>query len=85
MQTLLKRDHTVSRKTASDAETPKPDPKKQAGTLIRVSDDFANSIRRAAQFEDISIADFASRYLADVVERVYRDAVVKEAKRFDKK
>lgn len=48
--------------------------------VIRVSDGFAEAIGRAASFEKISVAEFATRHLLPVVEKRYRDAVLKEAK-----
>lgn len=54
---------------------------KRHGTLIRVSDDFAAAITRAASFKEISVAEFATKHLLPIVERLYRDDVLKEAKR----
>ena len=56
-------------------------PPKRYGTLIRVSDEFAEAIGRAASFEEKSIAEYATAHLLPVVEKRHRDAVIKEAKR----
>jgi hypothetical protein len=54
---------------------------KRYGTLIRVSDEFADMITRASSFEGISVAEFATKYLFPITEKRYRDAVLKEANR----
>ena len=51
------------------------------GTLIRVSDPFAEAIRSASSFERMSIAEFADTVLRPLVEKRYREAVENEAKR----
>jgi hypothetical protein len=58
------------------------DPKRY-GTLIRVSDEFAESIRRASSFEGVSVAEFAALHLLPIVERRYKEAVLKEARRVE--
>jgi hypothetical protein len=55
---------------------------KRYGTLIRVSDGFADVLRSASQAERMSMAEFADTYLKATVEKRYRDFVLKEAKRF---
>jgi hypothetical protein len=67
---------------AKKKPTAKGEPKSY-GTLIRVSDDFANALRAAASFEKLSMAAFATAYLQPVVEKRYRDAILKEAKRIE--
>jgi hypothetical protein len=62
-----------------------PSDSKRYGTLIRVSDEFAQAIRDAASFEKLSISEFANNHLLAVVQKRYRDAVVKEAKRMEGK
>lgn len=54
---------------------------KRYGTLIRVSDGFAEAITRAASFEKLSVAEFADKYFLALAEKRYRDAVLKEARR----
>lgn len=54
---------------------------KHPSKFIRVSDDFAAAITRAASFKEISVAEFATKHLLPIVERLYRDDVLKEAKR----
>lgn len=53
------------------------------GTLIRVTDEFAEAIKRSASFEGSSIADYANRHLLPIVEKRYRDAVLKEARKME--
>jgi hypothetical protein len=53
------------------------------GTLIRVSDEFAEALKKAAQFELASMAEFANAVLLPIVEKRYRDAVLREAKRME--
>ena len=56
-------------------------PPRRYGTLIRVSDEFAEAIGRAASFEGKSVAEYATAHLLPVVEKRYRDAMIKEARR----
>jgi hypothetical protein len=60
-----------------------PSDLKRYGTLIRVSDEFAEAIRDAASFEKLSVAEFATKHLLDRVRKRYREAVLKEAKRVE--
>jgi hypothetical protein len=73
--TALLEDPVAKKKNASKAEP------KQYGTLIRVSDEFAEAIRQASSFEKVSQREFADLHLLLVVQKRYRDAVLKEAKR----
>jgi hypothetical protein len=54
---------------------------KQYGTLIRVSDEFAEAIRQASSFDAVSMREFADLHLLPAVRKHYRDAVLREAKR----
>jgi hypothetical protein len=56
---------------------------KRYGTLIRVSDVFAEALGDVTRFEKISVAEFADRHLLPVVRKRYRDAVLREAKRME--
>lgn len=58
---------------------------KRYGTLIRVSDAFADALRNAASFEKMSIAEFADAYLRPATEKRYKEAVLKEARRMEGK
>jgi hypothetical protein len=53
------------------------------GTLIRLSDQFAEALGEAARFENMAMGDFADKYLLSVVRKRYREAVLKEAKRLE--
>jgi len=68
-------------KKKSDGKT---EPKRY-GTLIRVSDAFADALRNAASFEKMSIAEFADSYLRPATEKRYKEAVLKEARRMEGK
>lgn len=50
-------------------------------TLIRVSDEFADAIRKASALTDVSHSDFADTHLLAIVQRIYRDTLAKESKR----
>jgi hypothetical protein len=78
MLAVASKEMPVAKKKASEKDQPK-----RYGTLIRVSDEFAEALRRAASFEKISMAEFATAYLLPVVEKRYRDAVLKEARRME--
>jgi hypothetical protein len=56
---------------------------KRYGTLIRVSDEFANALRDVAGFERMSATEFADTVLLPVVRKRYRDGVLKMAKRME--
>jgi hypothetical protein len=71
---------TVAKKKAESLAEPK-----RYGTLIRVSNEFASAVKDAASFEKVSIADFLDAHVRAAVERRYRDAVLKEARRFEEK
>lgn len=59
--------------------------KKRYGTLIRVSDEFADAIRDATAFEKMSTAEFVDLHLLAIVRKRYRDAVIKAAKKMEDK
>jgi hypothetical protein len=52
-------------------------------TMIRVSVTFAEAIRRAASFEDKSIAEFADTHLMAAVLRRYRDEMVDRVQKME--
>jgi hypothetical protein len=56
-------------------ETPK-----RYGTLIRVSDAFADALRDVTGFEKTTVAEFCDTLLLPVVRKRYRDAVIKKAR-----
>jgi hypothetical protein len=56
---------------------------KRYGTLIRVSDAFADALRNASSFEKMSMAEFSDSVLLPIVQKRYRDAVIREAKRME--
>lgn len=60
-------------------------PSKRYGTLIRVSDVFAEAIGRASSFEKMSVAEYANAHLLPIVEKLFKDAVVREARRMEDK
>jgi hypothetical protein len=53
---------------------------KRHGTLIRVSDEFADALRDVTGFEKTSVAEFADSYLLPIVRKRYRDGVIKKAR-----
>ena len=63
-------------------ETPRP---LKLGTLIRVSDEFAEAIRDATGFEKMSAAEYIDLHLLAIVRKRYRDAVIKAAKKMEDK
>jgi hypothetical protein len=62
-----------------------PGKPKRYGTLIRVTDEFAEAIKEASSLEKLSVADFASVYLLPVVTKRYRDTLVSKAKKAEGK
>jgi hypothetical protein len=59
-------------------ETPK-----RYGTLIRVSDEFAEALKVATGFEMTSVAEYADAVLLPIVRKRHREAVIREAKRME--
>jgi hypothetical protein len=53
------------------------------GTLIRVSDEFAEALREATGIEKTTAAEFADTHLLPIVRQRYRDAVLREARRLE--
>lgn len=56
---------------------------KRYGTLIRVTDEFADAMRTASSFENVSIAEYATLHLLPIVQKRYRDALIKKAKKME--
>jgi hypothetical protein len=54
---------------------------KRYGTLIRVSDEFAEAINRATRMMGLSVSAFADDHLLPIVEERYRESVLAEADR----
>lgn len=66
----------VAKKSSKPAVQPK-----RYGTLIRVSDDFAEAIKEAAGFRGQSISEFADAELLERIRKVYSDDVIAKAKK----
>jgi len=56
---------------------------KRFGSMVRLSDEFAEALSDAAGMEKLSAAKFADAHLLPIVRKRYRDAVLKEAKRLE--
>jgi hypothetical protein len=56
---------------------------KRHGTLIRVSDEFASALSVITRFENVSVAEFADTRLLPIVRKMYRDSILKEARRME--
>lgn len=55
--------------------------KKRYGTLIRVSDEFADVLKKAAVLHQQSMAQFADKHLLPVAKTRYQSAMTKESKK----
>ncbi len=64
-------------KPANETET------KRYGTLIRVSDEFAEALRDVTGIEKTTVAEFADSVLLPLVRKRYREAILREAKRLE--
>jgi hypothetical protein len=53
------------------------------GTLIRVTDEFAEVIRTASSFQKSSIIEYADAVLLPLVQQRYRDVLIREATRLE--
>jgi hypothetical protein len=53
---------------------------KRYGTLVRVSDQFAEALRLVTRFEDVSAAEFCDRHFLPIATRRYEEWVLKRAK-----
>jgi hypothetical protein len=58
---------------------------KRYGTLIRVSDAFAQALRDVVGIEKTTVAEFCDAHLSPVARKRYRDSVLKEARRIEGK
>lgn len=72
------RERVVGRKKS---QQPREGGPRRYGTQIRVSGIFADLIVSAANTEKLSVADYIDKHLTSLVEKRYRDAVIREAKR----
>lgn len=70
----------MAKKKAPEQEKPK-----RYGTLIRVSDEFAEIVRDASSLEKMSVAEFAAAYLMPVAVKRYRETLVSKAKKAEGK
>lgn len=55
----------------------------RAGTLIRVSVEFSEAIKEAASFDKFSISEYATKYLLPIIEKRYKEEIVKKARRLE--
>jgi hypothetical protein len=60
-----------------------PSESKRYGTLIRVSDKFAEAVRGGAQMERLSMAEFIDTHFLAAAQKRHKDAVLKEARRME--
>lgn len=58
------------------------DPKRH-GSLIRVSEAFAEAIRDVVGLEKTSAAKFADTHLLPIVQKRYRDIILKKARKME--
>lgn len=63
----------------------KASPGKRPGTMVRVSDAFAEIINKAAALEEMSIAHYADAYLTPAVRKLYSEALVRESRKMEGK
>ena len=57
------------------------DKPRRYGTQIRVSNAFADLIVKAANTEGLSVADYIDKHVMGLIEKRYKEAILKEAKR----
>ncbi len=57
------------------------DKPRRYGTQIRVSNAFADLIVKAANTEGLSVADYIDKHVTGLVEKRYKEAILKEAER----
>jgi hypothetical protein len=74
---------TRERRAVGRKKQPKEDGPKRYGTQIRVSDAFADLIVKLANMEGVSVADLLDKHVLGVMEKRYRDAIVREARRLE--
>ena len=68
--------------TAEIQDVAKKQPKRY-GTLIRVSDQFAEALKDVTGFEKITVAEFCDTHLLPVVRKRYHNGVIKKAKKLE--
>jgi len=70
-------DNTMPKKRAPKGEA-KPDT-----TLMRVNVSFNEAVLIAASFERTTVSEFTAKHMLPVVNKHYRDAVMREARRME--
>ena len=76
MQMVASSGVRVAKKNASGGE-----PAKRYGTLIRVSDQLADVIRKVCPIDGQSAAEFLDEHVLSIVQEIYRDRLAGETKR----
>jgi len=56
---------------------------KRRGTLIRVSNELADALAEVTGLERNNVADWADAHLLPVVRKLYRDSLIRKAKRLE--
>ena len=69
-------DGPVAKKRAA----PKDEAKKN-GTMIRVTDEVAEALRKVCALEDMSAAEFSTAYYLPIIQKRYRELIAAESKR----
>ncbi len=72
----------VAKKKAEKPEVPKGAPKRY-GTLIRVSDEFADAIGEITGLQRISAAHWLDTHVLAMIRKQYRDEILNKAKRLE--
>lgn len=68
---------------AKKKATAKVEPKK-SGTMIRVSDELADALRKVCALEGMSFAEFSEAHYLPVIQARYRELIASESSRIEK-
>ena len=76
---------TTEAPVVSKKKTPAAsDAPRRYGTLIRVSDEFAEAITDAASIRKVSVRDLADDLLLDIVKKAFADKILERAEEIQK-
>jgi hypothetical protein len=69
-------DRPMARKRTSSKDEPK-----KGGTMIRVTEEVAEALRKVCALKNMTAAEFSEAYYLPVIEQCYRELIAAESKR----
>ena len=72
---------TLSGEPVAKKKASSKDDMKKGGTMIRVTDDVAEALRKVCALENMTAAEFSETYYLPVIQKRYRELIAAESKR----